>query len=92
MILSNEPGYYKEKEYGIRIENLIIVIPSIYKNFFEFKTLTQAPIDKNLILRDMLSQDEIKWLNNYHDDVYKNLAGHLEANERSWLRSMTSKI
>jgi Xaa-Pro aminopeptidase len=92
MILSNEPGYYKENDYGIRIENLVIVVPSIYKNFLQFKTLTQAPIDKNLILKDMLSQDEINCLNNYHDDVYKNLAGHLEANERSWLRNMTVKI
>ena len=68
MILSNEPGYYKEGNFGIRIENLV----HIKKN--RFKELTIAPIEKNLINKKILNIQEIKWINNYHDKVKKNSA------------------
>ncbi len=92
MIISNEPGYYKEKEYGIRIENLVLVKKSKEKGFYEFETLTKAPIDKNLIDKTLLEQNEIDWLNNYHNDVYNKVAPLLSETEKAWLKKATSKI
>lgn len=71
MIISNEPGYYKQGEYGIRIENLVTVIDTGKtdaegKKLMGFKTLTLAPIDRNLIETSLLTDDELKWLNDYH--------------------------
>lgn len=74
MILSNEPGYYKEGEYGIRIENLILVIETGEKtpegkDLYAFETLTMAPMDNDLIIRDRLSKEELNWLDKYHEKV-----------------------
>ena len=91
MILSNEPGYYKEGEYGIRIENLILVQKSPKNsNFLDFKTLTLAPIDKNLIDFKMLTYPEKKWLYDYHQEIYDNLANKLNQSERKWLKDVVS--
>ena len=78
MIISNEPGYYKEGEYGIRIENLVLVIDTGKtdkdgKKLLGFQTLTLAPIDKNLIEPSLLDDAELKWLNDYHTQVQKTL-------------------
>ncbi len=83
MILSNEPGYYKEGAYGIRIESLVVVVDTGKKdadgkNLLGFKTLTMAPIDRNLIEPALLTADELKWLNGYHAEVRKNLLPRLE--------------
>ena len=64
MIVSNEPGYYEKNKFGIRIENLIYVKKIKNKKFFE--NLTMAPIDKNLINQDLLSENERNWINDYH--------------------------
>ena len=77
MIISNEPGYYKEGHFGIRIENLIY----IKKNKFE--ELTLAPIDKNLIKKNMLNKKEIDWLNKYHTKVKKNLFRFMNNEEKA---------
>ena len=74
MILSNEPGYYKTGAYGIRIENLVLVTeaPSVdgaEKPLNAFETLTLAPIDRRLIEPDLLTPDEIRWLDPYHARV-----------------------
>ena len=70
MIISNEPGYYKTGEYGIRIENLVLVVPArrkgAEKKLLGFETLTFAPIDRNLIETAMLSADERRWVDDYH--------------------------
>jgi len=66
MILSNEPGYYKKGEYGIRIENMMLVVKSKYEGFLEFETLTKAPIDKKLIEFDMLTEEEKQFI----DEVF----------------------
>ena len=71
MIVSNEPGYYEKNKFGIRIENLIYVKKIIKANFFE--NLTMVPIDKELIIQKQLNFNEKKWLNNYHQIVFKNL-------------------
>ena len=84
MIISNEPGFYKEGAYGIRIENLVTVVDTGKadkdgKALLAFKTLTQAPIDRNLIEPSLLTKDELKWLNDYHAEVRANLAPLLKS-------------
>ena len=86
MIISNEPGYYKEGYFGIRIENLIY----IKKNKFE--ELTLAPIEKNLIKKNMLNKKEIDWLNKYHANVKNNLFRFMNFNEKAHLIAACSPI
>ncbi len=83
MILSNEPGYYKKNEFGIRIENLIYVTKK-NKNLI-FENLTMAPIEKDLINFDLLTFSEKKYLFKYHLDVYSKISKYLNKNERRWL-------
>lgn len=94
MILSNEPGYYKTGEYGIRIENLVTVVAAETDTadtppFYHFETLTLVPIDQRLIDTSLLNTDEIKWLNRYHQQVYETISPRLDAPVASWLRSQT---
>jgi len=92
-ILSNEPGYYKSGEYGIRIENLIHVKESnVAKDFLEFDTLTLAPIDTRLIDNSLLTKLEVNWLNTYHKKVWEALEGKLDKPVRNWLREATRAI
>ncbi len=86
MVLSNEPGYYEEGSFGIRIENLVY----IEKN--KFKELTIAPIDKDLINKKILNKDEIKWINQYHKKVEKNLFKLMSPKERVDLIEACSPI
>ncbi len=83
MILSNEPGYYKTNEYGIRIENLVYV-KKIKKNL-SFQNLTLAPIEKDLINFDLLTIDEKNYLFKYHLEVYSKISKYLNPNEKRWL-------
>ncbi len=92
MVISNEPGYYKEGAYGIRIENLVFVKESKFKGFLELETLTQVPIDINLIDKKLLSKNELDWLNRYHENVYKKLSSAMNKDEKQWLRLATRKI
>jgi len=85
MILSNEPGYYKTNEYGIRIENLIYVNKKNGRLFFE--NLTLAPIEKDLINFDLLTVNEKNYLFKYHLEVYSKISEYLNQNERKWLAS-----
>tara|TARA_B100001123_G_scaffold377088_1_gene444281 strand:+ start:72 stop:1781 length:1710 start_codon:yes stop_codon:yes gene_type:complete len=86
MIISNEPGYYREGYFGIRIENLIY----IKKNKFE--ELTMAPIEKDLIKKKMLNKKEIDWLNNYHKNVKNNLLKFMNFKEKAYLIDACSPI
>ena len=91
MILSNEPGYYKENKYGIRTENLVIV--KKYKNsFLKFETISFAPFDIDLIETKLLSMDEIKWINEYHKNVYFNVSNKLTQKEKQWLKNIVKPI
>jgi Xaa-Pro aminopeptidase len=97
MILSNEPGYYKTDHYGIRIENLILVIeaPSVAgaeKPLNAFETLTLAPIDRRLIEPDMLTAEEVYWLDRYHARVERSLAPLLDPPTLAWLKAATAPI
>ena len=83
MIVSNEPGYYEEGKFGIRIENLVYVKKNKNKLFFE--NLTMAPIDKDLIEEKLLSLNEKKYLFKYNMEIYKNLSKFLNKSERNWL-------
>ncbi len=90
MVVSNEPGYYEENEFGIRIESLILVEEKNEKN--AFKTLTMAPIDKKLINKSLLTEHEITWLNDYHKQVFEKISSHLDQNEKEWLKSATEPL
>lgn len=95
MIISNEPGLYRADKYGIRIENLVHVVPSAqteFGNFMAFETLTLFPIDTNLINRDLLSANETDWLNTYHARVYDLLSPGLSAEEKVWLQAKCSRL
>ncbi len=92
MIISNEPGYYKDGEYGIRIENLVLVKEKANGQLY-FQTLTLAPIDKNLIDISLMTKEEIEWLDVYHERVYKTVAPLLPNKEvKAWLRQATSPL
>ena len=86
MILSNEPGYYKKNQFGIRIENLIYVKKNKKKLFFD--NLTLAPIDKDLINYELLSKSERNYLFKYHLLVYSKLKKYLNNNEKRWLLTL----
>ncbi|HHS81948.1 MAG TPA: aminopeptidase P family protein [Devosia sp.] len=93
MILSNEPGYYKEGDYGIRIENLVHVIPSPDKpGFLAFETLTLTPIDTRLIDASLLNRQETDWLNAYHERVRSEVGPLLQGADREWLTRATAPI
>ncbi|QKX03163.1 M24 family metallopeptidase [Wolbachia endosymbiont of Litomosoides sigmodontis] len=85
MVLSNEPGYYVPEKYGIRIENLMYVDKQ-ENCFLQFKQLTSIPYDRDLIDVQMLTKDEIEWINNYHQFVYKNLQNSIKNKE--WLKKI----
>jgi Xaa-Pro aminopeptidase len=93
MVLSNEPGFYLEDQYGIRIENLIVVTESTAApGYLEFETLTLAPIDRRLIAVDMLEPAERDWLNAYHARVAREIGPHLDASTRAWLDKATAAL
>lgn len=97
MILSNEPGYYKEGHYGIRIENLMIVTPAEKikggdRPMHGFETVTLAPIDLNLIEPALMSEDEITWLNAYHARVRETIGKDLQGETKVWLENATRPI
>lgn len=98
MILSNEPGFYREGAYGIRIENLIAVehadplagqtVPAMYR----FETLTWVPIDRRLILTDLLTAPERDWLNAYHAEVLAKIGDLVDGSDADWLRTACAPL
>ncbi|HVJ31819.1 MAG TPA: aminopeptidase P family protein [Terriglobia bacterium] len=93
MIISNEPGYYKDGAYGIRIENLVVVQPvDSYPNMLQFETITFAPIDLNLVDSSIMTRAEIDWLNAYHAKVREVLLPQLEGADADWLKTATRQI
>ncbi len=96
MILSNEPGYYKTGEYGIRIENLVLVeeraIAGAEKPMLGFETLTFAPIDRHLIALDLLSPEERAWVDAYHAKVLSVVGPQLDGDAKTWLESACAPL
>jgi len=85
MLTSNEPGYYLEGSYGIRIENLIVVEESIHEGFLKFRTVTFFPLRADLVSKSLLHEEEITWLNDYNTSVYETLSPHLDQDIQGWL-------
>ena len=96
MILSNEPGYYKTGEYGIRIENLVLVVDieveGAEKEMLGFETVTFAPIERRLVVREMLSDQERAWLDAYHAEVVKKIGPSLSGADLDWLEAACAPI
>ena len=97
MMLSNEPGYYKTGAYGIRIENLVLVVeapevPGAEKPLNAFETLTLAPIDLRLVRRELLEWEEIAWLDRYHANVRETLSPLLDTVTAAWLEAATRPL
>ena len=95
MVTSNEPGLYRANEYGIRIENLIVTQEynkNEFGTFYNFETITLCPIDTTPIVRELMTEKEIEWLNNYHSMVYDKLSSHLNNEEKVWLKEKTERI
>jgi len=96
MLISNEPGYYKSGEYGIRIENLVLVvekrIEGAEKEMLGFETVTFAPIDRRLVVKEMLSAAELDWLNGYHRQVLDKIGPKLSGADRDWLEQACAPI
>jgi Xaa-Pro aminopeptidase len=99
MILSNEPGYYREGAFGIRIENLLVVeaAPSLpggddHRAMLQWRTLSFAPIDRRLIVPEMLQQDHRAWLNNYHAQVADKIGPRVSPATKLWLDAATKPL
>lgn len=95
MIITNEPGIYLDGKYGIRTENMMLVVEdevTEFGQFMRFEPVTYCPIDLKGIKFDMLTCEEKLWLNNYHNDVYNKLEPYLDDEERRWLQEQTREI
>jgi Xaa-Pro aminopeptidase len=97
MIVSNEPGYYKTGAYGIRIENLQVVTPAAdieggERPMLGFETLTLAPIARELIVKQLLTKEEIAWVNAYHARVWDKIGPQLEGDAKAWLEAATEPL
>jgi Xaa-Pro aminopeptidase len=97
MIVSNEPGYYKTGAYGIRIENLQVVTPAAdieggERPMLGFETLTLAPIARDLIVKQMLTKEELAWVNAYHAKVWEKIGPLVDGEAKAWLEAATKPL
>ena len=95
MITSNEPGLYRENLHGIRCENLVLTVPAFeneFGKFLRFETLTLCPFDRSLFVVDMMTDDEIAWVDSYHRTVFEALSPMLEPDEVEWLAAATRPL
>lgn len=95
MTVTDEPGIYKAGRHGIRTENTLLTVPAMeteFGSFMKFEPLTLCPIDKEAIVTDMLTDEEITWFNEYHEMVYNRLSSQLNKEEQEWLKEATSPL
>lgn len=95
MITSNEPGLYRENIHGIRCENLVLCVNAMtteFGEFLKFETLTLFPFDLKLFETEIMTDDEIEWVNDYHRQVREALSQHLNDEERKWLETKTAEL
>ena len=95
MVTTVEPGLYRPGQYGIRTENMTLVVEDVtndFGSFLKFETLTLVPIDTNLINKELLNPAEKEWLNSYHQIVYRKLRHGLDEDEKAWLEAKTKPI
>lgn len=95
MVTSDEPGLYLEGRYGIRCENLIATVPwktTEFGDFYQFEVMTLFPFDRNLFELDIMTDEEIDWVNAYHARVYDTLAPYLDEKQIIWMRAKTQPL
>ena len=95
MVTSNEPGVYKAGSHGIRTENLVLTVPAgegMFGKYLKFETLTLGPICRKGIIKELLTAEEIGWLNDYHRTVYEKLSPDLNNDEREWLKEACKAV
>ena len=95
MTVTDEPGVYLEGKFGVRTENTLLITPykeTGFGKFLQFESLTLCPIDKAPIVLDLMTQEEISWLNDYHQRVFDTLSPHLTPDEAAWLREACAPI
>lgn len=95
MTITDEPGIYLEGRFGVRIENMLLTVPyqtTEFGDFLRFETLTLCPIDTTPIIRELMTDEEVAWLNDYHAQVYSALSPHLDDVHREWLREATQPL
>ena len=95
MTVTDEPGIYLEGKFGVRIENTLLVTPykeTQFGQFLQFESLTLCPIDTTPIIRELLLDEELAWLNQYHQRVFDTLSPHLNAEETAWLKAVCKEI
>ena len=95
MTITDEPGVYLAGKFGVRIENTLLVVPykeTEFGKFLQFESLTLCPIDKSPILIEMMAQEEIGWLNAYHQHVFDTLSPHLSSDDIEWLRTACAPL
>lgn len=95
MVTSNEPGVYKAGSHGIRTENLVLTIPAgegMFGKYLKFETLTLCPICRKGIIKELLTAEEIGWLNDYHRTVYEKLSPDLNNDEKEWLKEACKAV
>lgn len=95
MTVTDEPGIYLAGRFGVRIENTLLITPykeTEFGKFLQFESLTLCPIDKSPVIKEMLLQEEIEWLNTYHQRVFDTLSPHLDAEDVEWLREACAAI
>ncbi|MBT6994705.1 MAG: M24 family metallopeptidase, partial [Candidatus Cloacimonetes bacterium] len=95
MVTTIEPGVYLENRYGIRTENMLLTVEDGTTNhgkWLKFETISFCPIDREAIVVDMLSDEQLKWINNYHQQVYAKISQRLNAEENKVLKIMTAEL
>ena len=95
MTVTDEPGIYKAGKHGVRIENTLLIVPAMqteFGPFYRFEPLTLCPIDKEPIRKEMLSDEEITWFNQYHQTVYDRLSPFVDEETRVWLSEACSEL
>jgi len=95
MTVTDEPGVYLEGRFGVRIENTLLIVPAEETecgHFLKFETLTLCPIDTTPVIVELLTAEELQWLNDYHELVYNRLSPYLDTEEQAWLHKATMRI
>ena len=94
MTVTNEPGIYRQGKHGVRIENTMLIVEdgeTEFGNFLRLEPLTLCPIDLTPVIWDMMTPEEVTYLNAYHKKVYETLSPHLTEEEKQWLKNKTEK-